>query len=107
MKALRIAVLLFLFGLSGSIVFGQTQTPRVDKREANQQERIKEGVKSGELTGKETMKLEKQQRKIRRDEMKAKSDGVVTPGERAKLHREQKRASKNIYKKKHNKADKE
>jgi hypothetical protein len=42
-----------------------------------------------------------QQAKIRHDKRMAKSDGVVTPRERRKLHREQRRASKNIAVQKH------
>ena len=82
--------------------YAQTVTPRVDKREARQQARIRQGVKSGELTGPEAAKLERQQGRIRRDESRAKADGVVTPKERARLAREQNRASKNIHAKKHN-----
>ncbi len=80
----------------------QDQTPRVDKREARQQKRINQGVKSGRLTPKEAARLEKQQARIKRNEAKAKADGKVTPKERAKLTREQNRASRNIYRKKHN-----
>jgi hypothetical protein len=59
-------------------------------------------VKSGELTKGEAAKLEAREGKIAVDKAKAKSDGVVTPAERAKLRREQNRASKKIYEKKHN-----
>ena len=58
-------------------------------------------MKSGELTKREATKLEAREAKIQRDKMKAKSDGVVTNKERAKLHREEDRASKAIYKQKH------
>ena len=87
--------------LVGSAI-AQTQTPKVDKRERRQQMRIKEGVKSGELTPAETKRLEAQQAKIHRDEQKAKADDKVTPRERAKLQREQDRSSRTIYRKKHN-----
>ena len=80
----------------------QTATPRVTKRQQNQQGRIEQGVKSGELTKGETRRLERQQGKIQRDKRAAKADGVVTPGERAKLNREQNRASKRVYRLKHN-----
>ena len=70
--------------LFGSVTFAQTVTPKVTKRQAHQQQRIKQGVKSGELTKGETARLEAQQGKIAVDKAKAKSDGVVTPGERAK-----------------------
>ncbi len=88
--------------MTASTVLAQTATPRIGKREANQQARIEKGVQSGQLTGKEAAKLERQQVKIRRDEKRAKADGVVTPRERTKLTREQNRTSKNIYLKKHN-----
>ncbi len=80
-------------------------TPVVDKREDIQKERIKDGVKSGELTKAETKHLVKNQRHIKRTESKAKADGVVTPAERAKLDRKQDRASKRIVKQKHDKQE--
>jgi hypothetical protein len=83
-------------------LFGQSKTPAVDRRERNQQERIKQGVQSGELTKGETRRLEAQQGKIKADEMVAKSDGKVTGAERRHLKREQNRASRNIFRKKHN-----
>lgn len=76
--------------------------PGVDRRQANQQRRIGQGVQSGALTPGETIRLEKQQAHIQRAERRAEADGVVTPAERAKLHRKQNRASRNIYRKKHN-----
>lgn len=84
----------------------QTSTPKVRQRQANQQARIQEGRKSGELTGKETAKLETQQAKIQHDKKVAKSDGIVTPAERQKLQREQNRASRNIYRQKHDAQEK-
>ena len=80
--------------------------PRVNEvnaREQNQQNRIANGVKSGELTPKETQKLEKQQGRIDNQEKRdmAKNNGHLTKGEQAKLNKEQNHASKNIYDKKH------
>ncbi len=82
-------------------VSAQIATPRVTKRQVHQQARIKEGVKSGELTPGESRRLERQQAKIAVDKAEAKSDGVVTPAERRKIAREQNRASKRIYREKH------
>jgi hypothetical protein len=78
-----------------------TATPRVDKREARQQRRIEQGVASGQLTPKETARLEAQQGRIETAEAKAKSDGVVTAKERASLTRRQNKASRNIHHQKH------
>ena len=95
------AALLFLPFLLITSGFAQTKTPRVTKRQVHQQERIAQGVKSGELTAKETKHLETREVKIQNDKKEAKADGVVTHQERAKLHREQNRASRAIYRQKH------
>ena len=95
------AGLLLAFVTIASAGFAQTQTPVVKERQENQQKRIAEGVKSGELTAKETKHLETREVKIQNDKKEAKADGVVTHQERAKLHREQNRASRAIYRQKH------
>jgi len=87
-----------------TISFSQV-TPKVDQRQHNQKARIKQGVKSGELTAKETKQLAAQQRNIKRTEMRTKADGVVTAKERAVLAKKQEIANKNIARKKHNKRD--
>ena len=83
-------------------VFAQTATPKIDQRQENQQNRITNGVKSGELSAKETQNLEKREIKIEGDKQAAKADGKVTAAERRKLTREQNRASRAIHHKKHN-----
>jgi hypothetical protein len=87
--------------LTAALCDAQTATPRVTKRQINQQQRIKEGVKSGELTRAEAAKLEAREAKIQHDKKMAKADGVVTPQERAKLNREENRTSRAIYRQKH------
>ena len=81
----------------------QTATPTVDARQANQEARIDQGVRSGELTNKEAAKLEKGQAKVEIKKEKAKTDGVVTQKERAKLAKAQDKQSKKIHKQKHDK----
>lgn len=82
--------------------FAQTATPKIDQRQENQQNRIANGIKSGELTAKETQNLEKREVKIEGDKQAAKADGKVTRAERRKLTREENKASRAIYRKKHN-----
>lgn len=77
------------------------ETPRVDKREANQEARIQQGVSSGELNARETARLERGQAHVRTLEDKAKADGTVTNKERAALRHAQNRQSKRIYRQKH------
>jgi len=84
--------------------FAANNDPGIDQREINQQNRINQGVQSGQLTPKETGKLEAQQASIkqREERMAAKDNGNLTAKDKAKLTRQQNRASKNIYTKKHN-----
>jgi len=79
----------------------QTNTPRVDQRESNQEARIQQGVTSGSLTQKETMRLENGQQRVQSMEAQAKSDGVVSKQERHQLHHAQDVQSQRIYNQKH------
>ena len=80
-------------------------TPKVTQRQKNQQARIKEGIKSGELTRPEAAKLEGEQAKVQAEKRMAKADGKVTPAERAKLRHDQNKASRHIYKEKHDREE--
>jgi hypothetical protein len=79
----------------------QDAMPRVDQRQVNQEARIEQGVQTGQLTPKETAKLEVGQDKVMKKEAKAKSDGKVTPKERKKVAKAQDKQGKKIYKQKH------
>jgi methionine-rich copper-binding protein CopC len=94
-----------MLALVGATAFAQASPaasmPRVDKREANQDTRIQNGVASGQLNAKETYKLEEEQAAVNKAETHAKADGKVTKGERRHLHRMQNRASRDIHAQKH------
>src|SRR5271166_5284847 len=77
---------------------------QVGQRRENQQDRIAQGVKSGQLTAGETAKLENQQKGINQQVAADRSanGGKLTPGEKQQVNKEQNNASKNIYNKKHN-----
>jgi hypothetical protein len=77
---------------------------KVGQRRENQQDRIAEGIKSGQLTAGETAKLENQQKGINQQVKadRAANGGKLTPGEKTQINKEQNAASKNIYNKKHN-----
>jgi hypothetical protein len=76
----------------------------VGQRRENQQDRIAQGIKSGQLTAGETAKLENQQKNINKQVAadRAANGGKLTAGEKAQVNKEQNKASKNIYNKKHN-----
>jgi len=96
-KALVTALALTMAGLA----MAQTATPNLDKREANQQQRIDQGVASGQLNAKEANRLQNREAKLAADEAAAKADGTVTRAERRKLQREANRDSRAIRKQKH------
>jgi len=76
----------------------------IGQRRENQQDRIAQGIKSGQLTAGEAAKVENQQRAINQ-QVKADrqaNGGTLTPGEKKQVNKEQNAASKNIYNKKHN-----
>jgi hypothetical protein len=77
---------------------------QVGQRRENQQDRIANGIKSGQLTAGETAKLENQQRGINQQVKadRAADGGKLTPGEKKQVNKEQNAASRNIYNKKHN-----
>ena len=76
-------------------------TPGIDKRQAEQQKRIDQGVKSGELTATEAARMEKGQERIQAMEDKAKADGKVTAKERARINQAQDVQSRHVAKEKH------
>ena len=84
-----------------ALAFAQANTPRVDQRQANQEQRIDQGVASGSLTQREANRLDRGQQRVDNMENRAKADGVVTRGERARLHQAQDVQSRRIYNQKH------
>jgi uncharacterized membrane protein YebE (DUF533 family) len=75
---------------------------QIVKTEKNQHERIKHGVRSGELTKHEAVKLHQDEKAIHQDVKTAKADGVITKDERKEIRHDQKRESHKIYRMKHN-----
>jgi hypothetical protein len=76
----------------------------VSRRQENQQDRIAQGIKSGQLTAGETSKLENQQQGINREVkgMRQANGGKLTGADRKAVNQQQNQASRNIDNKKHN-----
>lgn len=73
----------------------------INEREDIQENRINQGVASGELTRLELHRLNKQQTYIDVKEAQYKSDGKFTARERASIQNKQNQASRSIYRQKH------
>jgi len=76
----------------------------VGKRAENQQDRIAQGIKSGQLTAGEAAHLESNEAKINKEvhNDRAANGGKLTPQERKQVNRQQNRTSRQIYRDKHN-----
>jgi hypothetical protein len=76
----------------------------VGQRRENQQDRIAQGIKSGQLTPGETAKLENQQQGINKEVsgMRQANGGKLTKADKKAVNQQQNQASRNIYNKKHN-----
>jgi len=105
MKRMLLAVSGMMLLTSG-LAFAQAETPRIDKRQANQEQRIDQGIASGQLNEREANRLNNQQEHINKMEDKAKSDGVMTKKERARISAAQDRASRHIVREKHDRQGK-
>ena len=77
---------------------------RINKREENQQDRIKAGVKDGSLTAKEAARLKARTAAVKAKEARDRADGKgFTAKEKAGIERQQDRISKDIYKQRNDK----
>ncbi len=95
---------------SGAALAQQPQTqpnqpaPSIAQRKDNQQDRIANGIDSGQLTAGETRNLESREANLNREirDDRAGDDGHLTAQERARINAQQNRISKSIYNDKHN-----
>src|SRR4051812_2467599 len=71
------------------------------QRDVNQQQRIEQGLQSGQLNTREASRLEREEAKVERDQARALQDGKLSPAEKARLAREQNKVSRDIYREKH------
>ena len=101
----KLSVMAAVVFVIGFLVSGDALAGRVGNRAVKQRARIHQGVRSGELTGREAGLLRREQARIRKDARRAWSDDRLSRAERLRLEREQDRASRYIYRLKYNGAD--
>src|SRR5277367_6693059 len=82
---------------------GRPRVNEVNKREENQQQRIGNGVKDGQLNSKQTANLERRETAVQNREQRdmAKNNGHLTKSEQRGINRQQNRISRSIAKDKH------
>jgi hypothetical protein len=102
MKTTSITFQLIAASLLTTAAWAQTPAEQDQQRDVNQQQRIEQGLQSGQLSTKEAGSLERQQQHIDKMEAHDMKNGAITPAEQARLNAAQNRASNNIYADKHN-----
>ena len=92
--------------LMSTTAFAQTAESNrtINERKADQQARIRQGDRSGELTRGESRHLEGQEHAINREErnMRAQDNGRLTKQDRKTIASQQNQESRRIYRDKHN-----
>ena len=74
----------------------------INQRQEKQRDRIRAGIRSGELAPKEAKRLRKQQKDIARLEQRFRADGRFSAKERKIIHNKLDASAKRIYQLKHN-----
>lgn len=92
--------------LMTGIAVAEAETPVIDQQQTNQEQRIDQGIASGQLNEREANRLNTQQEHVNKMEDRAKSDGVMTKKERARIGAAQDRASRHIAREKHDRQGK-
>ena len=69
----------------------------IDRRQQRQQDRIQQGQASGQLTPREARRLQNEQATISGAEGRMRTDGNLSPQERARLNAMQQKSSQDIY----------
>jgi hypothetical protein len=95
--------LIATLSLTAATLSAQT-SQEINQRKENQQDRIAQGVKSGQLTAGETSHLEHQEAAINKEEkaMRAQDNGHLTKADKSLINKQQNQESRRIYKDKHN-----
>gem|GEM_PF-317263 len=88
---------------AGQVDPGHPRVNQVNQRETNQQNRIANGVKNGQLTPGQTARLERGEQRLQNNEKRdmAKDNGHLTKQDQRQLNRESNRMSKRIATDKH------
>ena len=101
MKLIRTAAAVALGAACSAAAFAQ-MAGSIIQRDVNQQQRIEQGLKSGQLSTGEAARLERGEARVNRMEANALKDGTLTPAEKARITRAQNAESRAIERDKHN-----
>jgi hypothetical protein len=105
LKILAVAAAGFVFAVTaGAQSTTTTNDPTIAQRKENQQDRIGQGVQSGQLTAGETSNLEHKEAALNKETsaMRQENGGKLTAADKKLVNHQQNKLSRNIYRDKHN-----
>jgi hypothetical protein len=102
MKTSSITLQLLAMSVLTTAAWAQTPAEQDQQRDVNQQQRIEQGLQSGQLSTKEAGALEHQEQHVDNMEAHDLKNGSMSAGEQARLNAAQNRVSGDIYADKHN-----
>jgi hypothetical protein len=102
MKTTTMTIQLLAASLLTSAAWAQTTAEQDQQRNVNQQQRIEQGLQSGQLSTKEAGSLERQEQHVDKMETRDLRNGSISPAEQTRLNAAQNRVSNEIYADKHN-----
>jgi hypothetical protein len=96
------SVVILATSLLSTAAWADTPAEQDQQRDVNQQQRIEQGLKSGELSTKEAGQLERDEQHVDRMEARDLRNGSISPAEQARLNAAENKSSAAIYNGKHN-----
>lgn len=87
--------------IAASLVAGSASAGVIHQRFVNQQERIANGIATGQLSAREATRIERQEAALGTEVHYFRADGNFSPRERAIVTSQQNRLSREIYREKH------
>ncbi len=101
MKSFRIWSVILIANALGATAWSADVVESDQQRNLSQQERIEQGLKSGELSTKEAGQLEREQNRVDQIEARDLKDGTISAPEQARLKALENKTSQDIYQQKH------
>ncbi len=101
---IAIIALASTLAIAATMAQAQESNATINQRKADQQQRIAQGVRSGQMTAGETSHVEHQESAINHEErnMRAQDNGHLTRSDRSTIQHQQNQESRRIYRDKHN-----
>jgi len=93
--------IMVLMALASGSALAQSAAQEFTDRNVNQQQRIEQGLQSGQLNTREAARLERGEARVENMEARALRDGKVSAQEAQQIDRAQDRMSREIYSEKH------